>query len=356
MSGGIAHRRAAKAARRKKLLAERRKAAVAEMQLPLAERMQRLGVAPLHSCLMQEDAFERGTSMVILTREAKEGGLVLAGFLVDVHCLGVKDVLFRLSDRAEVEDIVAAMEEQAPFTTVDPSYARKLLRDCVAYARSLGIEPHPDYAATELLFGGASADGCDASFVFGYEGKPLYVPGPDDTPAEIRRRLAQLRRRLGEDGFAFAAAAEADDDFLDEDAPDYDPLQAPDPTEWLDLDEDERMQFVQAYHRRAGIDLPEDGNHSVLHVVIENQIALGDPPAARRAMERLTAEGLDRHDALHAVGCVLIGHLWELAQAGASPPASPDDSYAEALDRLTVDSWRRDWSALPEGATTVLSR
>jgi hypothetical protein len=94
--------------------------------------------------------------------------------------------------------------------------------------------------------------------------------------------------------------------------------------------------------------------------VIENQIALGDPPSTRRAMERLMAEGLDRHEALHAVGCVLIGHLWELAQAGASPPAAPDDAYAAALDRLTAESWLRDWgederSALPKGATTLPS-
>ena len=220
----IAHRRAAKAARRKKLLAGRRKAAAADRQLPLAGQMRRLAAAPLHSCLMQEDAFERGISAVILTREA-EGGLVLASFLIDVHCLGVKDVLFHHSDRAEIEDVIAAMEQNAPFIAVDPSYARKLLRDCVAYARSLGIEPHPDYAATELLFGDASADACDATFVFGYEGKPLYVPGPSETPAKIRQRLEQLHRTLGEDGFHFAM--QGDEDFLDEGETAYDPLEAP---------------------------------------------------------------------------------------------------------------------------------
>lgn len=341
MSGGIAHRRAAKAARRKKLLAERRKAAVAETQLPPAERMQRLGAAPLHSCLIQEDTFERGISTVILTREAKGGGLVLASFLVDVHCLGVKDVLFRHSDPVEIEDIVAAMEEQAPFTAVDPSYARKLLRDCVAYARSLGIEPHPDYAATELLFGGASADACDASFVFGYEGKPLYVPGPSETPAKIWQRLEQLRRALGEDGFHFFATQDGED-LLDEGEKEYDALEAPDPTEWLDLDEDESTRLVEAYHRRAGISVPNEAMHAAIHVAVENQIALDDPPATRRAMARLMAEGLDRHEALHAVGSVLAGHIWELTQAGASRPVSPD-GYAAAVARLTAESWRREF-------------
>lgn len=341
MSGRIANRRAAKAARRKKLLAERRKIAIAAAQLPLAERMRRLASTPLHSCLMQqEDAFERGTAMVILAREAGHGRLAFVAFLVDVHCLGVKDVVFRESDGAELEAIVAAMDEEVPFTPVDPSYARKLLRDCVAHARTLGIEPHPDYAATELLFGSASADACDATFSFGYEGKPLYVPGPDDTPAEIRRRLAQLSRRLGEDGFEFADPEADDDDFLDEDGPGYDPLVAPDPTEWLDLDEDERVELVAAYHRRAGIRVPSEASHAAIHVGVETQIALGDPPEARRAMDRLIAQGLDRHDALHAVGYVLATHVWSLAQADASRPISPD-AYVVALDRLTVETWRR---------------
>ena len=36
----------------------------------------------------------------------------------------------------------------------------------------------------------------------------------------------------------------------------YDPLEAPDPDEWLALDEQERLDLVQEYHRRARIPLP----------------------------------------------------------------------------------------------------
>ena len=215
------------------------------------------------------------------------------------------------------------------------------MRDCVAYARSLGIEPHPDYAPTELLFGDASADACDASFVFGYEGKPLYVPGPTETPAKIRQRLEQLRRTLGEDGFHFFATRD-DEDFLEEGETAYDALEAPDPTEWLDLDEGEATELVEAYHRRAGISVPNESVHAGIHVAVERQIALDDPPATRRAVARLMEEGLDRHEALHAVGAVLAGYIWELAQAGTSRPVSPD-TYAAAVDRLTAESWRRDF-------------
>src|SRR5262249_47592380 len=60
MSKGIAGRRGAKAARRKKLLAERRKVAQAEANMPLAERARRLSRLPIRACLVQEGMFETG--------------------------------------------------------------------------------------------------------------------------------------------------------------------------------------------------------------------------------------------------------------------------------------------------------
>ena len=55
----------------------------------------------------------------------------------------------------------------------------------------------------------------------------------------------------------------------------YDPLEAPDPKEWLELDEQERIVLVQDYHRRARIRLPNKKVHATLHAIVEAQIALG---------------------------------------------------------------------------------
>lgn len=212
MSSGIARRRASKAARRKKLLSERRKLAPAGTTSSLGGQMRGLAAAPLHSCLVQDGLFERGNGMVILTRKTGIGRLAVAGFLLDAYCLGVKDVVFRQADVSEIDAFVAALGEGAPLAPADPSYARKLLRDLVAYARSLGFEPHADYAALELLFGDISPDACDIGFRFGREGKPFYMPGPSETPAQIRRRIEHLRRRLGDDGFHFLVASDGEDD------------------------------------------------------------------------------------------------------------------------------------------------
>jgi hypothetical protein len=59
----------------------------------------------------------------------------------------------------------------------------------------------------ERIFGDVSVDASDAVFRFGRDGKPVYIPGPNDTAPLIRRRIAQLQKGLGDDGFGFETAA-----------------------------------------------------------------------------------------------------------------------------------------------------
>jgi hypothetical protein len=122
----------------------------------------------------------------------------------------------------------------------------------------------------------------------------------------------------------------------------YDPLVAPDPDDWLVLDEDERTEMVMDFHRRARIRLPNAKVHAVLHVVVENQIAEGDALPVRRTLERLMGEGLDRHDAIHAIGTVLIGHMNDLMKAG-QVEGDPNLPYFAELERLTAAGWRRSF-------------
>lgn len=120
----------------------------------------------------------------------------------------------------------------------------------------------------------------------------------------------------------------------------YDPLQAPDPKEWSAMDEQERMRLVEQYHRRAGIRLPNQRVHAVIHAVIETQIAVGDELPVRRTLERLMSEGLDRHDAIHAVGWVLTLHMSDLvSRADVVSKTDPNDAYYAALERLTAEEW-----------------
>ena len=109
------------------------------------------------------------------------------------------------------------IKSAAPMVPADPSYARKLLREAAAWAATLGFTPHRDFAAAERLFGDVDADASDATFTFGREGKPFYMSGPNDTPAQSRQRMAQLTKAVGAGNFDFISMVGALDGELDDD-------------------------------------------------------------------------------------------------------------------------------------------
>jgi Domain of unknown function (DUF1841) len=123
----------------------------------------------------------------------------------------------------------------------------------------------------------------------------------------------------------------------------YEPLAAPEPEEWLETDEAERIQLVQDYHRRARVRLPNEKMHAVMHVIVENQIALGDEIPVNGTLQRLMGEGLDRHDAIHAIASVLAEFMYDL-QRNPEPGANPNQPYYAALRRLTARTWRESAS------------
>lgn len=118
----------------------------------------------------------------------------------------------------------------------------------------------------------------------------------------------------------------------------YDADQTPDPKQWLELDEHERIGLVEDYHRAKRIKLPKSLVHAVFHVIVENQIA-EELESVVRAMRRLGAEGLTRHDSIHAVASVLAEHINDLFSDKADATRSAE-IYSAAVNRLTARSWR----------------
>ena len=80
----------------------------------------------------------------------------------------------------------------------------------------------------------------------------------------------------------------------------YDPDITPEPGEWLSLDERERIELVLNHHRRIRAKLPNAQLHAVIHVIVENQLAEGFE-VTRETLKRLKTEGIDRHEAIHAI-------------------------------------------------------
>ncbi len=121
---------------------------------------------------------------------------------------------------------------------------------------------------------------------------------------------------------------------------DYDPLHAPSSAEWLALDEQKRINLVLAYHQRMRVKLPNAMLHATIHTIVENQNAMGDATIVKDTLKRLQREGLNRHEAVHAVGSVFIEQLWG-AMKGINPKGEVNRNYDEALRKLTAKSWLR---------------
>lgn len=119
---------------------------------------------------------------------------------------------------------------------------------------------------------------------------------------------------------------------------DYDPMTAPEADDWLSLDEDERIELVVEHHRREQVELPNARVHAVIHVVVENQAAMADDVPTGAALERLVGEGLDRHEAVHAIGGVVVEFMTDLLQE-VGPTEFDNDRFTDELDKLDAATW-----------------
>jgi hypothetical protein len=116
-------------------------------------------------------------------------------------------------------------------------------------------------------------------------------------------------------------------------------MQAIDPEQWLALEEGDRLDLIYEFHQDAGIEVPDMQTHATLHCVIENQIALGDELPIAATLRRLLEEGLDRHDAIHAIASVLVNHLFDMVHGEDASRAQ--DIYFAEVAALTAAQWLR---------------
>jgi hypothetical protein len=101
----------------------------------------------------------------------------------------------------------------------------------------------------------------------------------------------------------------------------------------------ERLAAIEAHHRALAAPHPpvrQPRVHAAIHLVVENQLATGAPPEARRAMDRLVRGALSRHEAVHAIASVAAAAVQGALSGARFDPAA----YARALDALTAEAWR----------------
>ena len=119
----------------------------------------------------------------------------------------------------------------------------------------------------------------------------------------------------------------------------YDPNHAIDSQDWLALNEQERQQLVEDYHNTLNLSLERGAlkMHCMLHVVVENQLAESEYPILRQTLAKLIRQGLNRHEAIHAISSILSNGLFEAMQGSDSEFSIK--KYRGKLEKITAKRW-----------------
>lgn len=131
----------------------------------------------------------------------------------------------------------------------------------------------------------------------------------------------------------------------------YDPNLPLDEEQWSDLDESEQIDLVVNYHRRSGEKLPDLKVHASLHVIVENQVVMDDETPIAATLGRLMNEGLDRHDAIHAIASVLSKIMFDAMSSKSGDDISAE--YFREVAELTAAKWRAEAQAGTDGKTRI---
>ena len=147
-------------------------------------RLEAAATAPILHCCTTRDLWKNGIASVLMSRELHDGNVAFVVFLVDMYCLGVKDVFHGITPRRLYErNVYGRILRPGRVVTLKPECARKLIEGAVSYAADSGLSPHADYRAGRLIFGTISAEACAEQFTYGKDGKPMFVSGPNDDAA-----------------------------------------------------------------------------------------------------------------------------------------------------------------------------
>jgi len=195
--------------RQKKLAKKKQKRGSAVKQktpsiTPSMKKAKPYAICPIHECLIPDDLFVSGLGELVVARRAPNGDIAMSAFVIDVFCLGVKDAMFLVMPESEYEQRIKARmfsTGERDFEKLHQTCAKKLLDGVVDFAKELGFAPHPDYKNAYELFGNIDAGACPVKYTYGKNGKPFYMNGPYESPADIERIINTLTKKCGPDGF-----------------------------------------------------------------------------------------------------------------------------------------------------------
>lgn len=194
---GHGNRQQKKLAKKKARRAEKKVHLARQANAGLERLLRHAGDWPVVEALVPDNLWDSGIGHLILARQMPDGGVAYADYLVDVFCLGVKNVFTQIESAFGYRTFLAKVSEISQFTRTSPEAFAKLVTGAVEYARSIGFAPHPDYEEARLLLAGIDPTASPEQFEYGKDGAPHYIQGPSESPARAAAILARVQAAGG---------------------------------------------------------------------------------------------------------------------------------------------------------------
>ncbi len=160
-------------------------------------------VSGVHESLMSEHLFETGIGYAILSRKLVTEEIAVGVFRMDVFCLGVRTAYAGILEPSAYEEKIRRSGAASRLTSIHPACCRKLVEQAVDFGARLGFAPHPAYEVAGKIFGTLDAGVCPRKFTFGKNGRPTFIPRPEDGPERRLKILESLQSTCGADGFDY---------------------------------------------------------------------------------------------------------------------------------------------------------
>ena len=194
---------------------------------------QRARKIPIVHAFMNTNFLGVGLASIILVRQQGGNKYLVAIFMVDVFCMGIKNTS-HIFAMPEAEFLPFLENHYAlvglDYKDYDPNYVQNVIWGGYKYGQSLGFgaTKYSDFDVNQYIL-----DPLDqikpVKIPFGKDGKPFYLSGPNDSPQKV---IAKLTQKVGAGNFEVLILG--DSSFLNQD---FD-----DDSEW-DFDDDDDDDF-----------------------------------------------------------------------------------------------------------------
>jgi hypothetical protein len=165
-----------------------------------------LAQCPLFECTVSDGWQKRGLAHIVVARKLPNDNLIVAGYFVDILCIGLKDTgLVREVTQEDYEETLKdnLFNDPVELKACDPSLAVAIIEGAIAFAEQFGFKPNKRWAQTSRMLEGIEPGG--KKVVYGKKGKPCFV---DRGETNARALIARLERKAGEGNFTVEEQAQ----------------------------------------------------------------------------------------------------------------------------------------------------